>query len=107
MLSESFGFEEAVYRTAADRAYLASVLLLADVLHDRFGIQVPRSTKFYNVIEERAAELDPYLKEKIAFLRVHRNTADYDLELTFSKNDARHAIARAKGLMAWLSEKFC
>jgi len=107
LLRGSFGFEEAGYRTAADRAYLASVLMLADILHRRFGIQVPRSAEFYSVLEERAAELDPCLKDKIAFLRMRRNTADYEIELAFDKNDAERAIAQAKWVTTWLSDKFC
>lgn len=85
---------------------MASVLLLADILQGRFRIQVPRSSKFYSVIEERAAELDPYLKDEIAFLRMSRNTADYDLEFAFDKNDAERVIAHAKRVTAWLSNKF-
>ena len=107
LLRGSSGIEEAGFRTAADRAYLAFVLLMADILQGRFGIQVPRSTKFYSVIEEQAPELDPHLKDRIAFLRMRRNIADYDLEIAFDKNDAERVIAHAKWMATWLSDKYC
>jgi uncharacterized protein (UPF0332 family) len=103
---EASGHEEANYRTATDRAYLASALLLADVLLTRFGIEVPRTTRFYHVIEQRMAELDLYLKDRITFLRDIRNDADYDLVLAFDKNDAERAIAAAQGITDRLLEKF-
>lgn len=98
--------EEASFRTAIDRAYLASALLLADVLRGRFGIEIPRTTKFYHMIEERAADLDSYFKEKIATLRELRNDADYDLILTFDRHDAKRAITIAKEMTSQLSDKF-
>ena len=106
LLIEASGHEEAKYRTAADRAYLASALLLADILLTRFGIEVPSTTRFYHVIEQRTAELDLYLKDRITFLREIRNYADYDLDLAFDKNNAERAISAAQEIMNRLSEKF-
>lgn len=56
--------EEASFRTAIDRAYLASALWLADVLRGRFGIEIPRTTKFHHMIEERAADLDSFSRRR-------------------------------------------
>jgi hypothetical protein len=106
LLMEASGHEEAKFRTAADRAYLASALLLADILLTRFGIEVPRTIRFYHVIEQRMAELDLYLKNKITLLRDMRNDADYDLVLAFDKNNAERAISAAQEIMNGLSEKF-
>jgi hypothetical protein len=106
LLMEASGHDEANYRTAADRAYLASALLLADILLTRFGIEVPRTTRFYHTIEQRTAELDLHVKNKITFLRDIRNDADYDLVHAFDKNNAERAISAAQEIMNRLSEKF-
>lgn len=102
----TFGFEEASYRTATDRAYLASALLLADILRSRCGIDVPRSARFYAIIEDQAANIDSHLRENLATLRGLRNDADYDLDLMFGKNDATRTIVMAKAMTAWLKGKF-
>jgi len=106
LLVEASGHEEANHRTAADRSYLASALLLADVLLTRFGIEVPRTTRFYHIIEQRTSELDLYLMDRITFLREIRNNADYDLVLAFDENNAERAIAAAQEIMDRLSDKF-
>ncbi|MDD1747118.1 MAG: HEPN domain-containing protein [Methanomassiliicoccales archaeon] len=106
LLKGSSGFDEASYRTAADRAYLASSLLLANILWERYGIDIPRSTRFYHVIEERAADLDPHLSENLNVLRRIRNNADYDLEIAFRKSDAVRAIVFAKIMTTWMKGKY-
>lgn len=106
LMRGSSGFEEAGYRTAANRAYLSSALLLAKILWERYGIDVPRSSRFYLVIEERAADLDPRLSENLNILRQIRNNSDYDMDFGFMKLEAIRAVVLAKALKTWLADKY-
>jgi len=106
LMEGSSGFEEASYRTAANRAYLALALWLANMLREGYGVDIPRSTRFYHVIEEQATDLDPLLGEDLRMLRRIRNNADYDLDLRFMKADAIRAVVLAKAMTALLKEKF-
>jgi len=106
LLEEGSRKGEASLRTAANRAYLASALSISEALHSRLGIDIPRTARFYRIIEDHSVELDAFFKYSLISLRDFRNRADYDLIFNFDRNEAERAVNLAREVIAHLSEKF-
>jgi hypothetical protein len=99
--------DEAFNRTAANRAYLGTVLFISDLLESRFGVVIPRSSKFYRELEGSLEGILDYRRlEQLMELRRLRICADYDWQIDFTDTDSHKALRLAKDLLQGISMKY-
>lgn len=92
---------EAYHRSAASRAYYAAFLAARrDArLEHRSGAEVHRAVVDHYLAQPGRTRLGNQLKD----LRSRRNTADYDLHVLYTGQQAASAVKLCKGILAQLN----